>query len=195
MTWSNTRDKTFFMGWMSNWSYAQVVPTTTWRSAMTLPRELRLEKAGDEVRLASWPVKSLLPPLSSTIGTKGMGTSPYELFTSTKSSVIPCQLSMKAFKHSFSLRFSNEAGDELLIGYDAKPGQYYIDRSKSGNTAFHADFPARSFAPRFSLSDTVELSVVVDKSSVELFGDNGLTVMNGYLLSFPAFYQSGTDIG
>lgn len=184
VTWSNTRDKSFFMGWMSNWSYAQIVPTTTWRSAMTLARELRLEKTGVELRLASWPVKSLFPFFTGTFGSKGMGTSPYDLFATSKSSGIPCQLSLSALKHSFSLRFANEAGEELLIGYDKKMDQFYVDRSKSGNTAFHADFPTRSYAPRFSLSDTIHLTIVMDKSSVEVFGDKGLTVMTA--IFFPS---------
>lgn len=184
VTWSNTRDKTFFMGWMSNWSYAQIVPTTTWRSAMTLPRELELVKAGNELRLRSWPVKSLLPMLSSTIASKGIGTSPYNIFRMSGNSGIPCQINLSAAKHDFSLRLSNEAGEELLIGFDEKMNQYYIDRSKSGNTGFHADFPLKAVAPRFSVSDTIELSVVVDRSSVELFGDNGVTSMTA--LYFPS---------
>ncbi|HPN59835.1 MAG TPA: glycoside hydrolase family 32 protein, partial [Chitinophagaceae bacterium] len=184
VTWSNTRDKTFFMGWMSNWSYAQVVPTTTWRSAMTLPRELRLEKAGNELRIASWPVKSLLPMLSGTVISKGMGKSPYDVFRMSNKSGIPCQINLSATKHAFSLRFSNEAGEELLIGYDDTLNQYYIDRSKSGNTAFHADFPLRTVAPRISLTDTIKLSVVVDQSSVEVFADKGLTAMTA--LYFPS---------
>jgi sucrose-6-phosphate hydrolase SacC (GH32 family) len=35
--------KRIFLGWMSNWEYANKVPTDPWRSAMTLPRELSLE--------------------------------------------------------------------------------------------------------------------------------------------------------
>ena len=42
VTWSNTGNRKIFLGWMSNWSYAQLVPTQTWRSAMTLPRNLSL---------------------------------------------------------------------------------------------------------------------------------------------------------
>ena len=184
VTWSNTRDKTFFMGWMSNWSYAQVVPTTTWRSAMTLPRELRLEKTGNDLRIASWPVKSLLPLLSGTVKSKGMGESPYNVFRMSNKSGIPCQINFSAAKHAFSLRFSNEAGEELLIGYDDTLNQYYIDRSKSGKTAFHADFPLRTVAPRISLTDTIKLSVVVDQSSVEVFADKGLTALTA--LYFPS---------
>jgi sucrose-6-phosphate hydrolase SacC (GH32 family) len=44
VTWSNV-DKHLFLGWMSNRQYAQTVPTTTWRSAMTITRELSLHKA------------------------------------------------------------------------------------------------------------------------------------------------------
>lgn len=190
VTWSNTRDKTFFMGWMSNWSYAQVVPTTKWRSAMTLPRELRLEKTGNDLRIASWPVKSLLPILSGTAISKGMGKSPYELFSKIKPSGVPCQISLSAGLHSFSLRFSNEIGEELLIGYDQQLNQYYIDRSKSGNTAFHADFPLKAVAPRISLADTIKLSVVVDRSSVELFADKGLTAMTALYFPSGAFTKA-----
>lgn len=60
VTWSHTPDKrTLFLGWMSNWNYAQVVPTKTWRSAMTVPRELSLQQTDKGIRLASQPVKEL----------------------------------------------------------------------------------------------------------------------------------------
>ncbi len=45
VTWSNIPDsdgRKLFMGWMSNWLYAQEVPTETWRSAMTVAREAAL---------------------------------------------------------------------------------------------------------------------------------------------------------
>ena len=41
VTWNNIPDsdgRRLFIGWMSNWDYAQQVPTTTWRSSMTIPR-------------------------------------------------------------------------------------------------------------------------------------------------------------
>ncbi|MBL0882935.1 MAG: glycoside hydrolase family 32 protein, partial [Chitinophagaceae bacterium] len=59
VTWSNTGDQKILIGWMSNWMYANQVPTTVWRSAMTIPRELKLMKLGEEWRLTSLPVSSL----------------------------------------------------------------------------------------------------------------------------------------
>ena len=56
VTWSNTGARKIFFGWMSNWDYANVVPTVKWRSASTLPRDLTLEKIGDRYLLRSLPV-------------------------------------------------------------------------------------------------------------------------------------------
>src|SRR5690349_22643143 len=59
ITWSNTGNRKIFLGWMSNWQYADRVPTQKWRSAMTVPRELTLEKIGDKYLVASKPVREL----------------------------------------------------------------------------------------------------------------------------------------
>ena len=56
VTWSNIPDsdgRILFMGWMSNWLYGKEVPTETWRSAMTVARELKLRKVGDTYRIYS----------------------------------------------------------------------------------------------------------------------------------------------
>jgi fructan beta-fructosidase len=57
--WSNTGNRRLFLGWMSNWLYATVVPTETWRSAMTIPRELKIIKANNTLRIVSTPVREL----------------------------------------------------------------------------------------------------------------------------------------
>src|SRR2546421_4306358 len=59
VTWSNTGDRKIFLGWMSNWLYANVVPTKSWRNAMTIPRELKIMHTGEDILVASEPVKEL----------------------------------------------------------------------------------------------------------------------------------------
>ena len=62
VTWSDIPEvdgRRIFIGWMSNWQYAQVVPTEAWRSAMTLPRELVLMSTPEGLRLYSKAVKEL----------------------------------------------------------------------------------------------------------------------------------------
>ena len=58
--------KRIFLGWMSNWEYANKVPTDPWRSAMTLPRELLLE--GDCLVQKVLPNKQLPTIKFSTSG-------------------------------------------------------------------------------------------------------------------------------
>ena len=62
VTWSNIPDEQtnrIFIGWMSNWDYAQVVPTKLWRSTMTIPRKLSLTKSGNIWKIKSWPTKEM----------------------------------------------------------------------------------------------------------------------------------------
>ena len=72
---------------------------------------------------------------------------------------------------------SNDAGEEVIIGYDKQQQQYFIDRTKSGKTAFQKDFAGRHIAPRLGKKANMDLSLIIDVSSVELFADEGLTVM------------------
>ena len=59
VTWSNTGDRKIFLGWMSNWQYADRVPTSPWRSAMTVPRDLGIKKIGDRYFVTARPVPEL----------------------------------------------------------------------------------------------------------------------------------------
>lgn len=179
VTWSNTGKRKILIGWMSNWIYANQVPTSGWRNAMTLPRDLSLKQAGDKLLLASVPVKELagiklnkktLPPL--TINGKTDITSKIQALQ------IPCQLNLQLNElNDFSLTLSNEAGEKLVIGFEKDQNQFFIDRSNAGQHSFNEGFAARHFAPRFASGKQLAVTLVIDKSSVELFADGGLTVM------------------
>ncbi|HUQ97310.1 MAG TPA: glycoside hydrolase family 32 protein, partial [Chitinophagaceae bacterium] len=67
ITWSNTGTRTLFIGWMSNWQYAEKVPTAKWRSATTIPRDISLEKVGDKYLVRSLPVPELAANSGKTI--------------------------------------------------------------------------------------------------------------------------------
>jgi fructan beta-fructosidase len=78
---------------------------------------------------------------------------------------------------SFALSLENEQGEKLSIGFDGEKKQYYIDRTQSGQTDFQHDFSGRHVAPRLTSHKDAKLILIIDVSSVELFADNGLTVM------------------
>ncbi|MDR0266245.1 MAG: glycoside hydrolase family 32 protein [Sphingobacterium sp.] len=181
VTWSNLGDRHLMIGWMSNWQYANVVPTNRWRSASTIPRTLALEKVGQSLYVsstASKEIESAFRPLKkySTGGNKEL----------TIAENIPQAYRLdinKLKRQSFKVILSNEVGEELVIGYRQDKNEYYIDRAKSGEVSFNAEFPKTAFAERLSDNSTVSLNLYVDVSSVELFADGGLTTMTS--LFFP----------
>ena len=61
-------------------------------------------------------------------------------------------------------------------------GQFVMDRTSSGKVDFSRDFPAVTVAP-VNMGKTVSLRVFVDKTSVEIFGEDGKFVMTN--LVFP----------
>lgn len=169
ITWGNTGDRKVFYGWMSNWQYANLVPTERWRSAMTVARDLRMEKIGSDYLVASTPVKELRG-IESTV------TKSY--FKNLEFSAGPSKLSFSSDKiESFTITISNAAGEKIEIGFDKASNKYFIDRRKSGKIAFEKGFAAKHYAPRFATVPAMDLTLVIDDASVELFADNGLTVM------------------
>jgi fructan beta-fructosidase len=179
ITWSNTGKRKVLIGWMSNWDYATQVPTKKWRSAMTLPRDLSLQHAGDKIFLSS----KLAPELASIqskpiIVTNIRVQKQIDLVKKMGKFSLPCRINLEVDQvKNFSLLLSNKLGEDLEIGYNVKQQQYFIDRTKSGKNDFNKNFAARHVAPRFTDTPKMKISLVIDVSSVELFADDGLTVM------------------
>ena len=179
VTWSNTGNRTLFLGWMSNWLYANEVPSTKWRNAMTLPRELTIKHIGKDIFVSSHLVKEFSKNyLPSVILENIKVVKSFDIAANTKQLKFPYRLNLNADKiDGFSLILSNDKGEEMIIGFDEKQHQYFMDRTKSGIINFSPDYAARHYAPRLSDNTKLNLSLVVDASSVELFADDGLTVM------------------
>ncbi len=179
VTYSNTGDRKILIGWMNNWQYAQVVPTRNWRGAMTIPRELYLKEVNKKVFLASKPVKKFDKMLvkSTTVSNINIKNS-YNLGTKLGAKGSLFQLSLTDIAaNDFSIVLSNKKGEELVIGYDKTANQYFIDRRKSGRIDFETGFAKRHVAPRISTNKNISLKIIADVASVELFADDGLTVM------------------
>ena len=179
ITWSNTGKRKIFLGWMSNWIYANLVPTETFRNAMTIPRELKIKHVGSQIFVASEPVAELAafelrPVVIKNIVVKKR----FNLFEKNGLVKFPMRFNLSIETATdFSLALSNNVGDTLLVGYDKQNNQYFIDRTKSGKTAFNKDFAARHIAPRLITTPKMNINLLIDVSAVELFADDGLTVM------------------
>ncbi len=178
VTWSNTGDRKIFLGWMSNWQYAQVVPTVKWRSAMTVPRELHVEKKGDQYYVASLPVTELGALEGKKTVLQKIDAKDYDLSGNMNYHGGPCVIRLKAAQlKDFSLTFSNAKGEKVTAGFDKATNRFFLDRSASGKTSFEKGFAAKHSAPRILKDTTLDLTLIFDNSSIELFADGGLTVM------------------
>jgi len=185
VTWNNTGNRRIFQGWMSNWDYANQVPTSPWRNALTVPRELALQQVGPEIYLTSQPspeVSKLAQPATTLSVSAAARALPLPARTGDKFAL---KLQAKPTT-SFALNFANGKGETLIIGYDKAANQYYIDRTKAGNVSFSSKFAGRHVAPRLATTAATDLTLLFDASSVEVFADHGLTVMSElFFLSEP----------
>ncbi len=178
VTWSNTGDRKLLIGWMSNWQYANLVPTQNWRSATTIARELKLVKSGNEYLLASEPVRELNDAVTKSTTLKNIKAGNFDITKKTGKLDGAAMLSFTTSNaKSFAISLSNAQGEEVVIGFDAVANQYFIDRTKSGVTSFEKGFSKKHIAQRFVTTGKMDMTLVIDVASVELFADNGLSVM------------------
>lgn len=184
VSWNGVPDgRRVMIGWMNNWQYANQIPTSPWRSAMSVPREVTLAPDGaGGYALFQRPVREL-----GELRT-GRRVELHDQDVPAGVTEIP-RAAGKAlditasFEASSARRFGLQvraAGDEqTVIGYDAEAGELYVDRRASGDTSFSPDFA--SAVQRVKLAPgpggRVKLHVLVDWSSVEVFANGGRRVI------------------
>jgi fructan beta-fructosidase len=181
VTWGDLGSRKVFLGWMSNWLYATQVPTTLWRSAMTFPRELRLIKYKNSIIIASPPVNEIINLKEKTTSYENIKVKKgFDFSRETGKVTGQYMLKMEVnANQNFLVGLANLNNESLVFGYNKKANQFYIDRKHAGNTGFNKDFAGKYTAPRLSNDKIIQLTLLVDHSSVEVFADGGTTVMTG----------------
>lgn len=181
VTWHDVPDnRCIALGWMSNWQYQTVLPTTQYRGANTIARDLTLYEVNGDYLLKSSPS----PEIERIRGEKKQFSSfkvsdTYELdkLLDDNKGAYEIEMTIKnsgASKIVFSLL--NEQGEKVYMYYDIARAQFVMDRSESGRIDFSDDFPAVTVAPTNETGD-IRLRLFVDRSSIEAFGNEGKFVM------------------
>ncbi|MER2493183.1 glycoside hydrolase family 32 protein [Catenovulum sediminis] len=190
VTWSNVpqEDGRFlFIGWMSNWLYANNTPTDRWRSAMTIPRELQLYKSQAGYRVRSVPVDELDKLRSTThidSNTLVYGRTDLTRLAGFNSAQFEFNATVDAqTAEQFSIDIANAVGEKVSIVFDRENNQLVLDRRNSGKSRFHGSFAIEQFAPLDGEQSKYQITVYQDASSTELFVNNGEIVMTA--LVFP----------
>lgn len=190
VTWSDAPDgRRVALGWMSNWQYAADVPTMQFRSANTLPREMGLFRAPDgEVYASSAPspeLEALRGKLAAKVKKTTVGRKARSFALPSENGGI-CEILMdiEASKaKTVNIVFSNSQGEKVVMQYDPAEATLSFDRTQSGITDFSEGFPAVTVTPTHEASGRIALRIFVDRSSMEVFGNDGEFVMTN--LVFP----------
>jgi fructan beta-fructosidase len=184
-----------WLAWMSNWDYARQTPATTWRGAMTVPRELSLTSGDDGIQLIQRPAtefESLRRPLGSWRDEDiAPGKNPLsDLSGDAIELVARFRVDAATAASRFGLRVRVGAGEQTTVGYNVATGMLYLDRSQSGEMLPGFAAPqVRALPPRDGI---VELHILVDRSSIEVFADGGRTVLTNQIFPDPA--SQGVEI-
>ena len=195
VSWNGVPDgRRLMIGWMNNWQYANQIPTSPWRSAMSVPRELGLQTIDGRTQLVQQPVRELrslrtwssyrqhrrrIPQGSTTLPARG------------KTLAIDADLRLASAKRA-GLKVRTGNGQETVIGYDAEAGELYVDRTRSGTSDFNRNFPGVQRAPLAARNGRIHLHILVDWSSVEVFADHGQTVITDQI--FPDATSDGIEL-
>ena len=179
-----------WLGWMSNWNYANDVPTSPWRSAMSIPRELSLRQTADGLRLIQQPVREMEKLRGPRRHFKGGSVAEANAWLRQNS------IHGDALELSFEFKpgssgdeglklFKGLVREETVVGIDRDRGVVYVDRTQSGNVTFHPKFSGRHSAPLAVRDGKIKLRVFVDACSVEVFANDGRQVLTELVFPRP----------
>lgn len=204
VSWSNipsSDNRRIFLGWMTNWNYANEVPSEYFRSAMTLPRELFLKDNGVHLILASRPVEEMKKIESPYSENKAVTVkdSVYlsELLKGVKGTYSIEMDIIPGKSNKFGFKLFNSKKESLDFNFNLESKLLNVDRRKSGLVDFNSHFINISTAP-LSMSKEYHLKLYMDKASSELFVNEGDLVITNILfptedMNMLSFWNQGED--
>ncbi len=181
------------IGWMNNWQYAGTVPTSPWRGAMTLPRSLSLSDMHGSMTLMQRPMEELRSLRGEEFQYDGISEADLNRKLADwpdRSQTFELEAIIRPGEaKQITWKLLQGENDETLAGFDVVKEQLFVDRSRCANAHFSEAFPSRSVAPLKLSGEPLRLHMFVDRSSVEVFAQDGKIAMTN--LVFP----NATSIG
>ena len=208
-------ERKIWMGWTSNWLYAKDEPTVLWRGAQSIPRSLALrwvkapksanngaEKvqttnplADRQLLMVQTPVRELqslrgaIFVLNDTTVQEAKGPMTHAMMRGETYEIETELEPGDASEIGLRLRKGDDA--ETVVGILPATNTLFVDRTKSGEVSFSKDFPGR-FSTTLSDTKRVKLHIFVDRSSVEVFANDGEKVMTDRI--YPPAGSTGIEL-
>ena len=185
-----------WLGWMSNWNYANEVPTLPWRSAMSIPRELTLRQVDGEWLLVQTPVRELrtLRKNQERIQLRQVtGAADLEKAAKIAAGLFELDADLQPTEDAvFSFKIRKSDSEETVVRIDVPNRQLILDRTRSSSVDFHPQFPGVFPASIRLINGRLKLRLFVDTSSVELLINDGEVAQTSLIL--PSADARGLDL-
>ena len=186
-SWSDMPDgRRIWIGWLNNWEYANLIPTSPWRGLFSIPRELYLRKYPEGLRLIQQPVEELkqlrqllyhVHDIDIAAVNDGLA-----MLKTDISQEIKVEFTLGT-AHEFGIKIHTGDAEETVIGYDAQAQELFVDRRDSGDNTFSSSFAGVQRAPLPPEHGKIKMHIFMDSCSVEVFGNDGYAVISD--LIFP----------
>ncbi len=177
--------RTVWMGWISNWQYANKEPTDVWRGAQSLPRELGLRKVGEGLLLTQAPVREtmkLREKLLLDVSAVSFREANRRIQQARiQGDTLEIELSFATTSQTAELILRKGTTQKTVVGVSG--GRAFVDRTQSGESGFSEDFPGRHSTPKSEQPRS--LHVFLDRSSVEVFFNDGEYVLTDRIYPSP----------
>ncbi len=180
----------YYIGLIDNYKYKQGQAGSKVADVYSIPRKLTLHDEYNDYYIISEPVNAFETIEESK-----------QLLKETKFSGelkikkqldIPLEINLKFDVNNriylnmaeiFGIRLSNDYGDELTIGYHSQRRYFFISEIKKGEVQTDV-WDGFQYAPYVIEGESVDLKIIVDHTSAELFAADGLiTLSRKYFLS------------
>ena len=195
-SWSDEPNgRRLMIGWMNNWQYARLIPTTDWNGTFSIIRELSLRHTAEGLRLIHKPIPELQALREKHEHWQEQVIHPgMDLLANVRgdSLEIIAEFKISDRVDGFGFRLRTGENEHTDIRYAVKEKCISLDRTHSGQVDFHDDFPKVHLAHLSPTDDIIRLHIFVDSSSVEVFVNDGAIVITDSI--FPNEESRGLEL-
>ncbi len=195
-SWSDEPNgRRLMLGWMNNWQYANLIPTSSWRGTFSLIRELSLIHTEQGIRLIQKPIPETQTLRGGYDHWQNEIIKPgTNLLTDIrgKSLEIVAEFQITNDIDCFGFRVRVGQSEQTTISYKVKDKTLYVDRTRSGQVDFKEGFARIHSADLLPINNIIRLHIFVDASSVEVFANDGLVAFSECI--FPSEQSQGIEL-
>ena len=173
--------KPVMIGWLNDWEYANKLPTSPFKGAMSMPREVALKRTPEGLIVVQTPIDGVTKLRGvKTERQRVKLTNQSLLLANSPNNVYELEARIRpGTAKSVGIRLAKNGSEETVIRYGN--GRLELDRRQSGDVAFSDRFPSVEQAPLSQRNGVINLRIFVDKSVIEVFANDGERVITDFI--------------